>query len=357
MSVPTKRVRSGHDGIHNDNALEQRRHPPDRFHFPASTTGSAYTPQSPCIDSTKHNNNNNNNIVSSNTYRVSTISTFMSTSPRRHRYFKYCSHNRRLWCIILALQCGAVWLFLVHTLYSSTLKEETKSSRQHNVDNVMKVPSPQNVKKNKNQTNLSTAVTRSEKERSGHNAIRGKGRNSSSSSSSSSSTIRAIFSTSCSPKQDFQSYLLYHSALKVNQPGTVTRIASDCDDDEATMLRTMHKEKIEPMSDKFHLFVTTGDWQTDDFELTKYWNKPFGVQEWMESCSNFGPKHTRTTRKLKYSSPSTRGDDGTTMCPRNVKIKDDDIIILLDPDMAFQRPIDNFLRTKKTIVCASMLKR
>ena len=41
-----------------------------------------------------------------------------------------------------------------------------------------------------------------------------------------------IFSTDCSEFQHWQSYLFFHAAMKVKQPGYVTRIASGCKEEE-----------------------------------------------------------------------------------------------------------------------------
>eukprot|EP01031_Cornospumella_fuschlensis_P026520 gene26520-32049_t len=40
--------------------------------------------------------------------------------------------------------------------------------------------------------------------------------------------LHIVFSTSCHFAQHWQSFLLFHSAMVVNQPGDITRIASGC---------------------------------------------------------------------------------------------------------------------------------
>ena len=138
--------------------------------------------------------------------------------------------------------------------------------------------------------------------------------------------LHLVFSTSCGPTQDWQSHLLFYSALRVKQPGTVTRIASGCNEEEAAALRKLHDEVIAGLSERFKLHVTSGDWRGGtDFHTTKYWNKPFGVKHWMEEV-------------LGYTHNVTK--DGEYMFGEN-PLHDSDIIILADPDMILQRPITN----------------
>ena len=53
-----------------------------------------------------------------------------------------------------------------------------------------------------------------------------------------------VFSTSCSPFQDWQAMAFFHFAQKVNQPGIVTRLISGCNDLEAQAQRQIFEEKI-----------------------------------------------------------------------------------------------------------------
>jgi len=120
-----------------------------------------------------------------------------------------------------------------------------------------------------------------------------------------------VFSTSCSPQQNWQSLLFFYVAYKVKQPGNITRIVSGCNPNEADALRKIHREKISTLSDRFHLHVTP-DWGFRDQK--KYWNKPHGLLHWMKN-------------ELRP--------------PNNVDEYDDDIIIILDPDMLLLKPITN----------------
>ena len=73
------------------------------------------------------------------------------------------------------------------------------------------------------------------------------------------------------------------------------------------------------MSDRFHIHFTPefGKVPGRNWQTTKYWNKPFGVKHWLEN--KFGYQY--------------EGDISTPY--------DDDIIVLVDPDMLMQRPFLN----------------
>lgn len=115
-----------------------------------------------------------------------------------------------------------------------------------------------------------------------------------------------VFSTSCSPFQDWQSIIFFYHANKVKQPGTVTRIASGCKESQMNALRTLHEEIITPMSSNFKLHFAPSC--SDD--RSKYFNKPYGIRDFLEKV-------------LGYPDPS----------------HDDDIIMIVDPDMMLLRPL------------------
>ena len=124
-----------------------------------------------------------------------------------------------------------------------------------------------------------------------------------------------VFSTDCSKYQKWQTYLLFYSAMRVKQPGTVTRIASGCTPEEEESERAFHADIAKHMSTNFKIHLTPrfSGVKDENGEVTEkkydYFNKPFGLLHWMEhSEENF---------------------------------TDDDIIILLDPDQALTRPITN----------------
>ena len=51
-----------------------------------------------------------------------------------------------------------------------------------------------------------------------------------------SARVHIVFSTDCSPFQDYQSEVVFHSALLVGQRSPITRIASGCDEKRAAEL-------------------------------------------------------------------------------------------------------------------------
>ena len=55
------------------------------------------------------------------------------------------------------------------------------------------------------------------------------------------SDVHVVFSTDCSAFQDWQSLLVFHSAGQAGQKGSITRIASGCDDEQKLKLTTLYK--------------------------------------------------------------------------------------------------------------------
>lgn len=51
-----------------------------------------------------------------------------------------------------------------------------------------------------------------------------------------------VFSTDCGAFQHWQSYLLFFSAMRIRQPGFITRIASGCSDDQINEAKEWHEE-------------------------------------------------------------------------------------------------------------------
>lgn len=137
-----------------------------------------------------------------------------------------------------------------------------------------------------------------------------------------------IFSTGCSAFQDWQSYVFFHQALAVQQPGTITRIVSGCKDHEQEQLQALFDDA------KGALMQTYGTPTTDmkihftpDYSKVphgdgsprrkpyKYFNKPFGTKHWLEHALGF---------------------------PNNMTAMDrDSIVILMDPDQLLLRPFRN----------------
>ena len=92
-----------------------------------------------------------------------------------------------------------------------------------------------------------------------------------------------VFSTSCSPSQDWQSYVFFYSAWKMKQPGTVTRIASGCKESQIRALTELHEEKIAIMSDRFKVHFAPKCPDT----RSKYFNKPFGLRDFLEKVLGY----------------------------------------------------------------------
>lgn len=68
--------------------------------------------------------------------------------------------------------------------------------------------------------------------------------------------LHIVFSTDCSPYQHWQSYQLFLSALKIRQPGRITRIASGCTEEEETNIKKWFDEHIAILSTRFGLHLT-----------------------------------------------------------------------------------------------------
>merc|ERR1740139_1420442 len=138
-----------------------------------------------------------------------------------------------------------------------------------------------------------------------------------------------VFSTDCSKYHDWQSYLLFHSALNVGQPGTVTRIVSGCSKEEESNLKKWHDTHIKmTMSNQYRLHFTP-DYSKMNEEVEKsyeFFNKPFGLLHWIWQ-----------ERGL------TKGNKGETL-------DEDAVVILLDPDMIFLRPILKDFSNKNEVI-------
>ena len=119
-----------------------------------------------------------------------------------------------------------------------------------------------------------------------------------------------VFSTDCSDNHNWQSYVLFYHANLINQPGTITRIASGCTAKEEMSMEDFHFHHIESISKRFKIHFTPSYTKIDGDEFP-YFNKPFGLVHWMEHVLGF-PAHA---------------DD------------EDAVVILLDPDMIPLRPI------------------
>ncbi|KAL3919038.1 MAG: hypothetical protein SGILL_003954 [Bacillariaceae sp.] len=129
-------------------------------------------------------------------------------------------------------------------------------------------------------------------------------------------SYHVVFSTSCDPFQNWQSLAFFYFANKVKQPGHITRIASGCTREKAEELQKQHQEQVLPLNrEHFHLHITPdfghgiGD--------RKYWNKPLGILSFLETTLGYGNQSESSS-----SNPH-----------------DNDVIIILDPDMMLLKPI------------------
>jgi len=134
-----------------------------------------------------------------------------------------------------------------------------------------------------------------------------------------------VFSTDCSPYQHWQSYLVFFSAMKLRQPGHVTRIASGCEDDDAALMNDWFHEHIQGMSTRFHLHLTprfsgVKDENGKIMGDYKFFNKPFGLKHWMEHAEHMSMSQI------------------------------DDIVILIDPDMLLLRPLTGDFSDDREVV-------
>lgn len=116
--------------------------------------------------------------------------------------------------------------------------------------------------------------------------------------------MHVVFSTDCSFFQDWQTLLVFHSAITVGQPGAVTRIASGCSEGKQQVLIALYR-KIFP---RYHVHFTP-DFKKDKKSGKSYdfYNKPYGVEHWLDHA---------------------------------VPAVDDKVVVaIIDPDMIFIRPI------------------
>jgi hypothetical protein len=77
------------------------------------------------------------------------------------------------------------------------------------------------------------------------------------------------------------SYLVYFTAMKVHQPGHVTRIVSGCDPEEAHEMVNWFNNHVQLMSSRFHLHLTPDFSKVYDEDGNvigdyKFFNKPRG---------------------------------------------------------------------------------
>jgi hypothetical protein len=116
--------------------------------------------------------------------------------------------------------------------------------------------------------------------------------------------VHVVFSTDCTFFQDWQTLLVFHSAVVIGQRGNITRIASGCTDEKMLELRSLYA-RLFPQYD-VHF---TPDFKKDKTTGKKYdfYNKPYGLLHWLENAVRPIPSGT--------------------------------VVALIDPDMLFMRPL------------------
>ena len=140
-----------------------------------------------------------------------------------------------------------------------------------------------------------------------------------------------IFSTDCGTYQHWQSYMTFYRAMKVKQPGHVTRIASGCTEEEKVVIEEWFSKHIQHMSQRFHLLLTPKFSEVKDKDGKVIGDYPF-----------FNKPHG--SKLMDYNGmggfPETQ----------------DDIIILIDPDMSILRPITKDFTSDEDVIIAKSRK-
>ena len=121
--------------------------------------------------------------------------------------------------------------------------------------------------------------------------------------------MHVIFSTDCTPYQDWQTIVVFHSATVVGQVGPITRIASGCDEAKKVELTQLYAQ----LYPQYHVHFTP-DFKKDTKTQKSYdfYNKPWGLKHWLE-----------------HAQPPVPADV---------------IVALIDPDMVFMRPLTTAIR-------------
>ena len=134
--------------------------------------------------------------------------------------------------------------------------------------------------------------------------------------------IHVVFSTDCTPYQDWQTIVLFHSATVVGQEGGITRIASGCDDEKKKKLVDLYAKLYPDFGVHF-----TPDFKKDEKTKKKYdfYNKPWGVRHWLD-----------------HAEPA---------------VADDVVVALLDPDMIFLRPLTVEVRSQNNNIFAKRIDK
>ena len=93
--------------------------------------------------------------------------------------------------------------------------------------------------------------------------------------------VHVVFSTDCTFFQDWQSLLVFHSAIAVGQEGNITRIASGCSIEKQASLIDLYAKLFPRYNVHF-----TPDFKTDKKTKKEYefYNKPYGMDHWLNNA-------------------------------------------------------------------------
>ena len=140
--------------------------------------------------------------------------------------------------------------------------------------------------------------------------------------------MHVVFSTDCSPYQDYQAEVVFHSAALVGQRSPITRIASGCDEARVAALRARYA-RLYPARFGAHF---TPDFKRDERTGTEYhfYNKPRGLLHWLE-----------------HGAPPA-GDDAGGDTDWRARL-----IAVIDPDFIFLRPLTAELGNRSSVAAAS----
>lgn len=135
--------------------------------------------------------------------------------------------------------------------------------------------------------------------------------------------IHVVFSTSCTYYQNWQSIVLFYSAITVGQIGPITRIASGCTPSEQKSLMELYS-LIFP-SYFIHFTPDFNQELSNRFNMKySYYNKAFGLLHWLRNST--------------------------------VSIPNDTVIAFIDPDFLFLRPLHVYSVDDSSILIKDSIK-
>ncbi|KAH8054864.1 hypothetical protein JL720_14387 [Aureococcus anophagefferens] len=130
--------------------------------------------------------------------------------------------------------------------------------------------------------------------------------------------VHVVFSTDCTPYQDWQSEVVFNSADVVGHKGPVTRIASGCKDGREEKLRARYAQLYGEHS-RFSMHVTPEFNKGEKAgKAYHFYNKPRGIEHFLESGG--------------------------------VDFAGAPIVALIDPDFAFLRPLTDVVERENALL-------